>query len=356
MKQRLLLLGLFVCVLACDSANPIAPSGTVLSVTANPSSISLSGQATITVTGFKPDANPLNPGTQIILTTSLGNLYSPTTGQQISVVEIDGDGRAAAQLRGDGRAGEATIDATLSTGGGGTGGDGGGTGASASATVQIGSSDTDRPTVVISANPTTIAVSAASRISLLGRNSDNTPVGSGQRIRLTSDLGIVVADRGNANSPVISSVLTDANGEAFATFIAGNRGGSGSVSAILGTSDEVMVTITIRDAIDSLFLSGSKNTVSRIETGDTVVFTATLQDAQGEPVSGTIVNFTSERGTFSDNAVPSNSQGEAQATLTVRSDDVQDIPEDGTFNVRASATSEGNTRDATVPITVLGAP
>ena len=365
MKQRLLLLFLCACVLACDSANPVAPAGAVLSMTANPSQITLTGESTITVTGFKPDANPLNPGTQIIVSTSLGNLFHPTTGAPVSIVEIDGNGRATVILRADGRAGSATVTATLATSGGGGGagggdGDGGGTtpsvGASASTTVQVGASEGDRPTLIISANPSTIAVRALSRISLLGRNSDNTPVSAGQRIRLTADLGELVADGGNANSPRIDSVLTDSNGEAFATFVAGDRGGEGTVSAILGTGDEVSVSISIRDAIDSLFLSGSKNTVNRIETGDTIIFTATLQDAQGEPVSGTVVNFVAERGTFNDNAVPSNSQGEAQATLTVRRDDIQDIPENGTFNVTATATSEGNTRTATVEITVLGAP
>ncbi len=56
------------------------------------------------------------------------------------------------------------------------------------------------------------------------------------------------------------------------------------------------------------------------------------------------------------NAVASNSQGVAQAILTVRAIDVQDIPENGTFTVTATATSEGNTRSDSVDITVLGAP
>ncbi len=348
MKHRYLLLALCACALACDSASPVAPSGTVLSVNANPTQIGLSsGTSTITVTGFKPDGNPLNPGTQILVSTDIGDLFSSAAGGDlVSTLEVGSNGRATTYLRGDGRGGSATVSATLTTGGE----------ASASAVVQIGETSESKPTLIISANPTTIAVRALSRISLLGRNSDSTPVSSGQRIRLTSDLGTLVADGGNENSPTIDSALTDANGEAFAIFVAGDRGGTGEVRALMGTSDEVSVSITIRDAIDSLFLSGSKNTVDRIEAGDTIVFTATLQDAQGEPVSGTIVNFTSQRGSFSDNAVPSNAQGEAQATLTVRRDDVQDIPQNGTFNVTATATSEGNTRTQTVTITVLGAP
>lgn len=349
MKHRLLLLSLCACtLLACDSANPVAPTGSVLSVNANPTQISLSGDSSrITVTGFKPDGNPLNPGTQILLSTDLGDLFDTAVGGNlVSTIEVGDNGQAIAFLMGDGRRGPAMVTATLTTGGE----------ATATASVQIGSPDDSRPSVVISANPTTIAVRALSRISLLGRNTDNTPVSAGQRIRLTSDLGTLVEDGGDGNSPTIDSVLTDSNGEAFVTYVAGERGGSGQVGAILGTSEEATVSITIRDAIDSLFLSPSKNTVDRVEEGDTVVFTATLQDAQGEPVSGTIVNFTSERGTFNDNAVPSNAQGEAQATLTVRRDDVQDIPANGSFRVTATATSEGNTRTGTVDLIVLGNP
>lgn len=347
MKHRFLLLGLCACILACDSASPVAPTGTVLSLTANPTKIGLSGNSSrITVTGFKPDGNPLNPGTRVLVSTDLGNLFHETTGEPVTTIDVASDGQAVALLRGDGRNGSAMVTATLTTGGE----------ATATAAVQIGEEDTSRPSVVITANPTTIAVRALSRISLLGRNSDNTPVSAGERIRLTADLGTLVADGGNENSPTVSSVLTDVNGEAFATFVAGDRGGNGEVRAILRTSDEVTVMINIRNAIDSLFLSASSQTIGRVTDGATIDFTAILQDAQGEPVTGTIVNFLSERGTFNNNAVASNSQGVAQATLTVRAMDVQDIPENGTFRVTASATSEGNTRDDSINITVLGAP
>lgn len=350
MNKRIYLLCL-VPILAwgCDSANPVAPSGTVLTVTANPTQIALSGEASIiTVTGFRPDGNPLNPGTQITLQTNLGTLQ-PLDGEipgGLSVAEADANGRVMARLLGDGRSGEAMVSASLTSGGD----------ATAMVAVQIGETDTSKPTVVISANPTVVAVRGSSRISILGRATDGTPVGSNERVRLTADLGFLVEDGGTADDPPIDETFTDSNGEAFATFIAGDRGGNGEVAAILGTSEEVAVSITIRDAIDSVFLSASTQTIQRVDAGTMIVFTALLQDAQGEPVSGTIVNFTAERGTFDDNAVPSNSQGEAQATLTVTANQVQDIPANGTFTVTATATSEGNTRSASVDITVIGAP
>ena len=362
MKYRLLLLALCACALACDSANPVAPTGTVLSISANPSQIALNGQSTITVTGFKPDANRLNPGTQIILSTSLGNLFHPTAGQQISIVEIDGSGQGLAILRGDGRAGSATVNATLSTsggGGGGGGGDGGSsaptTGASASVTVQIGQTDDSRPTVVIDANPTIIPTSGVSRINMLGRNSDNSPVGAGQRIRLTADLGTLVRDGGRVGDPVINEVLTDANGEASASFIAGDRAGTGEVSAILGTSEESTVSITIRSALASLDLDANPQTIQRLDAGETIELQVVVNDAQGSPIPSVLIRFDT-LGSLSNNPVPTNSQGIAESTLTVRAIDVQAVPMNGTFTIRATGTSEGVELEDTEVITVLGSP
>ena len=364
MKQRLLLLGLFVCALACDSANPIAPTGTVLSVTANPSQISLTGQSTITVTGFKPDANPLNPGTQIIVSTSLGNLYHPTTGQQISVVEIDGNGRAVVLLRGDGRAGEATVDVTLSTsggsgGGGGDMGGGGSTGASASTTVQIGQTDTDRPTVVISANPTIVDVLEVSQISLLGRNSDSTPVGAGQRIRLTADLGTLHA-RSNptSTSPVITSVDTDANGEAVVYYRAGGQAGTGQVSAILDTSEEAVVSLEIRDVATEFSFLVDTNQIP--VSGGEIRLTAVVVNARNEGVRNILVRFGNENssgnsigGTFSpSSAVLTDTAGSATTVLTLTANDLAGI---ASFNVTATVTIDEKSVTEKQLITVEGA-
>jgi hypothetical protein len=304
------------------------------------------------VHGFKPNGTNLNPGTRVFLTSSLGTIQpedSNVTGG-ISLVEIDGQGQARARLVGDGRAGDATVTASL-TGSGGSDGSGG---SQAQVTVRIGAAEEDKPTLVINANPTVVPVLGTSQISLLGRNSDNTPVSSGQRIRLTVDLGDLTCD--DYPDGGCGEVFTDANGEAEATFVAGTRGGTGNVAAILGTSDEVSVEITIRDAVASLFLSADRQTVQRVDTGTSVSLTALLQDAQGEPVSGTVVVFETERGSLSDNAVPSNAQGEATSTLTVTADDLRDIPENGSFSVTATATSEGSTASDSLAITVLGAP
>lgn len=109
--------------LACDSATPTAPSGTILTITASPSQISLNGTSQITVIGRRPDGNPLNPGTEVFFSTNLGSITP-------AVTTVDGAGVATATLRGDGRVGTANVVASVTVnsggGGGGEGGEGGG--------------------------------------------------------------------------------------------------------------------------------------------------------------------------------------------------------------------------------------
>lgn len=348
-------------LLACDKAsNPVAPTGTILTVTAVPTQIPISGGgATLTIIGIRPDGNSIHPGTQITLTTSLGVLrpvgVACSSTAVVAVVEANTQGQATAQLCSDGRTGEATVRAALTNATGGDMGSG-----SAEVRVQIGSTDADRPTVVISANPTIVAVGGESQIRLLGRNRDGSSVAAGQRIRLTADLGTLTcsgASRcpGEASSPC-TAACTNSRGEAEATFVAGNRAGTAEVSAILGTSEETSVMITLNAAIDSLSLTADPQSVERLDAGDEVELEAILLDALGSPLSGVLVRFESEEGTLSQTAVPSNSQGIASTTLTVTRTDLQNIPANGTFEVTASATSEAQTRTDSVDIRVLGAP
>jgi len=346
---------------SCDKAqNPLAPASTVLTLTAVPSQIAISGEGSrITVIGIKPDGNPVNPGTQITLTTNLGVLRpadgSCASAATVDIVAADSQGRAVAQLCGNGRTGDAEVTARLTNVSG--GGEGG---MPATVTVSIGQTDTSQPNVIISANPSVIPVGGQSTITLIGRGADNTPVQAGSRIRLTVDLGTLrctasFACPGESTNPC-NSVCTDAQGEAEATFIAGDRSGSGQVTAILGTSEPAMTTIDINAAIDSLTLNVNPSNVSRNDTGDQVELEAILIDALGTPLSGILVRFSSERGSLDPLSATSNSQGIATSTLTVTRADVQTIPANGTFTVEASATSEGETRTDSREITVLGNP
>jgi len=407
--------------LACDSANPVAPSGTVLTVTANPTSIGLSGSSSIRVSGFRPDGNPLNPGTQINVTTTLGTLVPD------GVIEVGEDGVGLASLQGDGRTGTATV--TASTPGG---------EAMATVDVLIGEDETTKPVLEITASPATIGLDDQSTITIFARAADGSPLGVGEVIELRTTLGTIrnqvatqndgtatatlrsedvpgtatvsarldasdevtvdvtieerapqleifanpdlipvlgesqitvrardsngvplgageeielIANLGTVESPAV----TNNNGVARATFTAGDQAGTGSVTAFLGNSESVSVSIQIRDAAASIDLLANPATIQRDPNGEEITLTARVFNAQGEPVAGLVVRFDSPLGSFNpatNGAVPTNNQGAAVETLTVTEQDVAGIPANGTFTVTATVTSEGNDLSDSFVITV----
>ena len=414
MRQRLYLYGLLACLLACDSSNPVAPPGTVLTLTAAPTQIALQGSALLTVTGFRPDGNPLNPGTQINLTTTLGVL-------QPTLATVGDDGRATATLTGDGRPGTATVtartpaseseasvdiqigetsetkptlsitatpdeigfdevseiicvarhaDGTLYGSGGrvllrtslgelgdedlttdvngearttlesgivpGTATITGSVGSSDEVTIQVTIEDR-KPDLQIFANPSSIPVQGESEISIVARDNNDVPLGAGHEISLFADLG-----------SIRSQVRTDGNGHARATFTAGTQGGTGSVTAILGTSDPATVNIQIRDAATSINLTANPTSIVR---GDaSISLSAVVRNAQGEGVQSILVTFESDLGSLSQSGVQTNTRGEATSTLTVTQ---AQLPDSITqFDVRASVISEGVTLEDVVTITV----
>lgn len=98
----LLLAALSLSFAGCDSASPVAPTGTVLTLSANPTEIPLTGKTQITVQARKENGTPLNPGTEIRLSATLGKLA-------LEVVETDDAGVARTELAGDGRIGTAEV-------------------------------------------------------------------------------------------------------------------------------------------------------------------------------------------------------------------------------------------------------
>ncbi len=103
-----------------DSATaPVAPSGTILTVSANPQSISLDGASDLLARVLHPSGVPARDGTEVTFTTNLGRV-------EPAVVKTDADGNARATLRADGRTGSAQVAASSGT-------------MSAQATVSIGS-------------------------------------------------------------------------------------------------------------------------------------------------------------------------------------------------------------------------
>ncbi len=88
---------------ACQEGTPVAPEGAILRMSVSPSRITRTGTANITIQALRSNGIPVNPGTEIRLSSTIGLVDE--------VVHTDTDGVARATLRGDGRVGTATITA-----------------------------------------------------------------------------------------------------------------------------------------------------------------------------------------------------------------------------------------------------
>jgi adhesin/invasin len=258
---------LLVSALACDKATPVAPDGTSLTVSANPTQIGLTGTSTITVVGRKPDGQPLNPGTEVRFSVDIGSI-SPA----IATIE---NGQATATYTADGRKGAAKV--TVKTGTGSV---------SADTTVQVGAADGTKPVLLVSANPSNVAVGGTSSITVIARNSDGSSVGANREIILTSTLGVLHPTR----------PTTAADGTASSTLNVGTQAGSATVSAILGSSDAATTTVTIRDAATAISLQTRPSSIQR--AGATVELTAFVTNGQGQPLQGAPVTFQADRGSL----------------------------------------------------------
>ena len=91
----------FLALAACSEGTPVAPENAVLRVSAYPTRIGKTGSSTIAVSAYRSNGNPVNPGTEIRL--------SSTVGRVDEVVYTDDAGQARGTLRGDGQVGTATV-------------------------------------------------------------------------------------------------------------------------------------------------------------------------------------------------------------------------------------------------------
>jgi hypothetical protein len=88
---------------ACQEGTPVSPSGASLHISAQPTRIAKNGVSKITLQVLRSNGNPVNPGTEVRLST--------TVGQVDEVVHTDADGVARAELSGAGQVGTATVTA-----------------------------------------------------------------------------------------------------------------------------------------------------------------------------------------------------------------------------------------------------
>lgn len=293
MKQAvglLVLLCLILPSLGCDKATPVAPGGTTLTISANPTKIGLNGSSTLTIVGRKPDGNPLNPGTEIRLSTDRGTVEP--------IVTVDNSGRATATLRADGRSGTAKVTASAAD-------------ANVETNVQIGESDETKPVLLVSANPSTVPVEGEADITVIARNSDGSPVASGQTVILTTTLGRISPNRPTTRS----------DGTATATLDAGSEAGTATITAILGSSDAATTTVTIREGATDISVQANPRTIPR--AGGDVTLTAFVTNSQGLPLQGAPVTFEATAGELEVTGVVfTDTSGVAENILSLDQDDL----------------------------------
>jgi len=324
LRPLLLIAALIVLsVLACGKASPVAPSGTTLSISANPSTVGLNGTSTITVIGRQPNGNPLNPGTEIIFSADRGSIDP--------IARIQSNGIATATFHADGRSGPTHITAaTAGSAGGGTSGSGGST--SASIDIQVGLSSGDKPTVIVSVSPSNVPVLGTATVTILGRNADGSPA-AGQTVILTTSLGSFTQPK-----PVLGS-----DGTATTKFNALSQSGTANISAILGSGEAGTTTVTIRDAAASLTLTPG-GTISISSAGGSITFSVFVSNTQAQPFVNATVTFSTQgvTATYDNNTnqIVTDTNGSGQKTLTFTSLALSNV---NSFTVTASTPGPNGT-------------
>ncbi|HUP21736.1 MAG TPA: PKD domain-containing protein [Thermoanaerobaculia bacterium] len=277
-------------LVACDSASPVAPPGTVLTLSANPTRIASDGQSQVRVTAYRPNGTPVNEGTAILLSTTVGTIPG-------SVV-TDRAGEAIALLRGNGDFGTATVTASL------------GGAESTTVEIQVGLS---AGSITLQATPASVAETGG-RVNLIAtvRDDQGRALG-GATVNFSTDVGqldseggLVLTDSGGAARDVLRVVSADIDPIQGDNFQVQAEVGTGTGSLL---SDSTTITIQRLPRADFTF--GTNNL--------TVVFTDTSTGRPtrwqwdfGDGNTSTLQNPThaySAPGTYVVTLIASNSQG-----------------------------------------------
>ncbi|HEX4496684.1 MAG TPA: PKD domain-containing protein [Thermoanaerobaculia bacterium] len=239
----LALLPVLLPILGCDKAAPEAPAGSILAISANPTRIALNGQSIITIIGRQPDGNPLNPGTEILLSATLGSITT--------LVTTDRSGMATATFTSDGEQGTATI--TASTGAGGTTTGGGATSDSTGSSSGVLTTSIGIPvgipagqsatSVTLQPTPTSLTPDGGT-VSLLAvvRDQNGQPI-AGQGVNFSTDLGTLRSkgttqttnSAGVAKDVLTLSMLDLANNASTVTVTVQTVGNDGKVATAMST-------------------------------------------------------------------------------------------------------------------------
>jgi hypothetical protein len=189
----------------CDKAGPVAPEGSVLTISASPNRIASNGSSQITVTARKSNGFPVNPGTTVFLSTTRGSI--PESGH------TDDDGVVRATLSGNGESGKATVKANA------------GAAEEAMIDVQIGIAVAS---LTLQASPSTIGTSGGNIDLVAVARDDQGQALPGATVNFTTALGtlqsgggLVTADSTGEASDVLRVRASDVSATTAASFDVG---------------------------------------------------------------------------------------------------------------------------------------
>jgi hypothetical protein len=311
------ILVLVAVVPGCDKASPVAPAGTTISLSVNPSRIDISGTASITAIVRRDNGTAVNPGTEVNFSTSLGSL-NPEVGK------TDDSGVARTTLKGAGQVGVATIEAS--------------TGAATPSTVelQIGSLASSATLV---ASPTAIGQGGGT-IELLTVVRDD----AGQLLnQLAVNFSTTAGTLESRGAPKLTNQLGEARDELTVTELDIIALTTNVITVTVfastdgGSLLETTTDISVRGLISNISLQVSPGSVAA--SGGTLKLLALVKDDIGLGVQGAGVNFVSQAGTLASGGgvLRTDSGGQAEDSLRLT---VQDIDALGsrTFKVQAFST------------------
>jgi hypothetical protein len=316
-------------VAGCGKANPVAPSGSTLTLHVNPTTItSPRGSATAIATLIRPNGLPDN-GAQVQFTTTLGT-FNP------AAATTQSNGNAVSTLTGDGTPGTAKL--TAFSGGV----------MSTELDVMIGGG---AKTIFLQAVPANLPASGGTaQLVALVRDDTGQPA-AGVLVNFTTTVGRLsrLTDTTNGGGLATTNLVIQASDVTNQTAV--------TVTANAAASDGTLQTATAMvglqiNAAASIIVSASPGQIPASASNVTISLTALVLNAEGAAVPGANVSFSATLGTLSQTGiVQTGPGGVATDTLTVSS-----VPAGTTgITVTATVTGAGGTPvTGTTTITITG--
>ncbi|CAG9235657.1 exported hypothetical protein [Paraburkholderia tropica] len=279
----------------------------VSTLTASPSSITANGTATSTLTATLKDANgnALGAGLSVSWSTTAGTLAASSS-------TTDSNGQATVVLTASTTAQTATVSASAVAG-------------SNTASVTFVADTTTATVSSLVASPTSITANGTSTSTLTATLKDayGNALGAGLTVTWSTTVGSLSA----------SSSTTNSSGVATVTLTSSTLATTATVTAKATAGSKTATVAFVADATTAHVVSLAQSATSGTADGtSTTTFTATVQDANGNLVSGATVTWSTTLGTLSATSTSTNSSGQTSITLTAPS-------AAGTATVTAAATA-----------------